>query len=131
MSVIKWRESYNTGIEQFDGEHHKIVELIDILFTVLRDQNSKEAVSKVCDDLLVYTKHHFSNEEEAMKSVDYPDLEEHIAEHERLKNEVQEFQAMIEAEFPKGTPELYRFLREWLVKHIQEIDKKYTPYLKS
>lgn len=29
MTLIKWRESYNTGVAQFDREHHKLVELID------------------------------------------------------------------------------------------------------
>ena len=28
MSVIKWRDTYNIGVEQFDIEHHKLVELI-------------------------------------------------------------------------------------------------------
>jgi hemerythrin len=35
----------------------------------------------------------------------------------------------INADFPEGTTEFYRFLREWLVEHIQECDKKYGPYL--
>ena len=46
MSVIKWRESYNTGIEQFDMEHHKIVELIDAMFAAIRDKSSKEVVRR-------------------------------------------------------------------------------------
>jgi hemerythrin len=131
MSVIKWRENYNTGIEQFDMEHHKIVELIDAMFTAIRDKSGKEVVVNVCNDLLSYTVTHFANEEQAMKAVNYPELAEHTAEHIRLKAEAGKFHATITNNFPEGTVEFYRFLREWLVEHIQDCDKKYTPYLKT
>ena len=129
MSVIKWRESYNTGIEQFDMEHHKIVELIDAMFAAIRDKSSKEVVETVCKDVLSYAAYHFANEEQAMKAVNYPELDEHTAEHARLKSEAEKFHNTITNNFPEGTVELYRFLREWLVGHIQDCDKKYTPYL--
>ena len=131
MSVIKWRESYNTGIENFDMEHHKIVELIDIMFTAIRDKSDKKVVENVCDDLLSYTVYHFDNEEQAMKAVNYPEIEEHAAEHARLKSEAAKFHTIIINNFPEGTVEFYHFLREWLVNHIQDCDKKYTPFLKN
>ena len=131
MSLIKWRDSYNIGIKQFDDEHHKLVELISTLFEALRDKSGKEVVVNVSDELISYTELHFSNEETAMLSAEYPDAEEHIAKHQRLKRAVLEFQSTIINEFPKGTSELYRFLREWLVEHIQSMDKKYAPFLQE
>jgi hemerythrin len=131
MSLIKWRDSFNTGVKQFDDEHHTLVEMISALFEALRDQSSKEVVVKVCDKLITYTEHHFSNEEKAMLFAEYPKAKEHIAEHDRLKKAVLEFQTTINNEFPKGTSELYRFLREWLVEHIQNMDKQYAPFLQT
>lgn len=129
MSLIKWRDSYNTGVQQFDDEHHKIVEFIGILYEALRNQSSKEDVVRVSNELLIYTENHFSNEEKAMRSAKYPHLEEHIVEHNRLKKEVQRYQEIIKNDFQKGTSELYRFLRDWLIEHIMKVDKKYVPYL--
>ena len=40
MTVIKWRDSYNTGVEQFDLEHHKILELIEVLYEAVRGVSS-------------------------------------------------------------------------------------------
>lgn len=131
MTVIKWHESYNTGVAQFDTEHHKIVELIDSMFAAIRDKSGKEITEKACNDVVAYTGYHFANEEQAMQAVGYPDLVEHIAEHNRLKAEALRFQAMINTNFPEGTSEFYRFLRDWLVKHIQDCDKKYGPYLQD
>jgi hemerythrin-like metal-binding protein len=131
MAVIKWRDSYNTGIDQFDKEHHKILELIDIMFMAIRDKSDKEITRKACNDVLSYTQYHFANEEQAMQEANYPELEEHIAEHVRLKNEAVRFQTIIDTNFPEGVNDFYRFLREWLVNHIEGCDMKYGPYLKS
>jgi hemerythrin-like metal-binding protein len=129
MTVIKWRDTYNTGIEQFDKEHHKIVELVNTMFEVVRDKSSKEITEKACSDVLAYTVYHFANEEQAMKNADFPGFEEHRAEHARLKVEAEKFTAIIHDTFPEGATEFYRFLREWLVEHIQDCDHKYSPYL--
>lgn len=129
MTIIKWRDAYNTGVEQFDREHHKIVELINTMFEVVRDTGSKEITEKACSDILEYTVYHFSNEEQAMKDAEFPGLEEHKAEHGRLKAEAERFTAIIHDTFPEGVADFYRFLREWLVDHIQDCDQKYSPYL--
>lgn len=131
MSVIKWRDTYDTGVAQFDNEHHMIVELIDALFTAIRDKNGKDIVVKACKDVVAYTGYHFDNEEKAMQSAGYPELEKHVAEHDRLKAEALKFQEIINANFPEGTSDFYRFLRDWLITHIQDCDKKYGPYLQD
>ena len=131
MKIIKWRNAYNTGIEQFDTDHHKIVDLIDTMFAAMRDKSSREVVEKVCADVFFYIDYHFTNEETAMKAASYPDLENHIAEHAGLKTEAERYRTVIMTNFPAGVPEFYRFLRNWLLHHIQVCDKKYIPYLQK
>ncbi len=129
MTIIKWRDTYSTGVERFDLEHHKLVELIDVMYGAIRDKSAKEVAEKACTELVAYTIYHFENEEQAMAAVDYPDLEAHKAEHARLKHEAQSFNVRINSSFPEGATELYHFLRDWLVTHIQDCDKKYGPFL--
>ena len=131
MSLIKWRDAYDTGIDQFDREHHKIVELIDTMFMAIRDDAGKEVTEKACADILSYTEYHFANEEKAMSEANYPGLEEQLLEHARLKQKAFELQEIIGKSFPEGRDEFYRFIREWLISHIQGIDKKYGPFLKN
>ena len=131
MTVINWRDSYNTGIQQFDSEHHKIVELINAMFEAIRDNKSKEIFEQIVTDVLLYIDTHFSHEEQAMASANYSGLEEQLREHSLLREEVGRFKSLISSDFPHGIGEFYRFLREWLLHHILECDKKYAPYLQD
>ena len=129
MVTIQWRNAYNTGVELFDQEHHKIVELINIMFAAILSKGEKEIFEKVCDDIIVYTEYHFAHEEKAMALVNYPGIEEHVADHKWLKQEAEKFQEVIKNNFPEGTKELYVFLRHWLIDHIQIVDKQYSSFL--
>jgi hemerythrin-like metal-binding protein len=129
MSFIKWRDSYNTGVEQFDQEHHKLVELIDTMYHAIRDKSDVAVTVQAWHDLMAYTSFHFTNEEQAMAAVSYPELEAHRLEHARLKEQAESFREKIEGNAPGAATELYHFLREWLVTHIQECDQKYGSYL--
>lgn len=131
MAFIKWRDSYNTGVAQFDHEHHQLVELIDKMYVAIRDKSDKEVATQICNELVTYAAQHFGNEEQAMALGSYPELEEHKAEHTLMKQKADSFQARIDNNFPDGATELYHFLRDWLTSHIQNCDKKYGPYLKD
>jgi hemerythrin len=131
MTVIKWQEGYNTGVVQFDREHHKLVELIDIMYHAVRDKEGKETTQRACTELIAYTIYHFENEELAMSAANYPELEAHQEEHKRLKTEVEVLAQRLDTSFPEAASELYRFLRQWLINHIQDCDKRYGSYLKE
>lgn len=131
MSVIKWRDSYNTGVAQFDREHHKIIELIDAMYVAVRDKLDKESIEKVCREAVSYTEEHLANEEQALTSIDYPGLEEQMTAHALMKKEVKEIQELIAADYSAGATRLYHFLRDWLINHILVIDKKYGSYFQD
>jgi hemerythrin len=129
MSIIRWRDSYNTGVEQFDREHHKIVELIDVLYTCVRDKRESSEITEAIAELVQYTGYHFDNEEQAMEKADYPELESHQKEHRKLKEQALEFQAIGQTIEREKVTEFYKFLRVWLVDHIVGCDKKYGKFL--
>lgn len=131
MAVIKWRDSFNTGVGQFDREHHKLIELIEMMHSAVRDKSGKEVAERACAELVTYTVAHFDNEEKAMAAVGYPELGAHRTEHSLLKQDAQNFQTRIATNFPDGVSDLYRFLREWLVNHILDCDKRYGPFLRD
>jgi hemerythrin len=131
MGVIKWRDSYNTGVAQFDQEHHKIIELIDAMYIALRDKQGKESIEKVCRKAVSYTEVHLANEEQALISINYPGLEEQMTEHARMKKEVEKFQELIASNSMEGATGLYHFLRDWLINHILVCDKKYGSYFQE
>lgn len=129
MSIIQWRDSYNTGVEQFDLEHHKIVELIDVLFTCVRDEKGSDEINEAIAEVVQYTVYHFDNEEQAMEQAGYPELESHKVEHKKLREQVLAFQAIGQNLEREQVREFYQFLRTWLVDHIVGCDLKYGKFL--
>lgn len=129
MAVIKWRDSYNTGIEAVDLEHRKLVDLIEAMYTNVRDKEPKDAVEKVVNEIAGYTQEHFTNEEMLMEKEQYPQLDDHKKEHQNLIEEVAVFKERLLKNFPDGREDFYRFLREWLINHILESDKKFGVYV--
>ena len=129
MAVIRWRDSYDTGVEAVDMEHRKLVGLIEAMHINIRDSEPQETVEKVITEIVEYTQHHFKNEEVLMQDEQYPQLEEHKKEHQALIEEVAVFKERLFNNYPEGKQDLYRFLREWLVNHILDSDKKFGEYV--
>ena len=129
MAVIKWRDSYNTGVEAVDLEHRKLVTLIEAMHTSIRDKEPKDAIERVVNEIVDYTQSHFVNEELLMQNEQYPQFADHKVEHQNLIEEVEIFKERLLSNFPDGRQDLYRFLREWLINHILESDKKFAAYV--
>ena len=129
MALIKWRESYSVGVDQFDEEHKTIVKLINEMFEVVKDCEVNISVSYEIDQLTEYTKKHFTNEETALEKAGFTLLEEHKAIHKKMVQEVIEFKEQIEKNTAGVNSDFYLFLRDWLLKHILEEDMKYRDCL--
>ena len=99
------------------------------MYDSVRNKRERERSLKVIEDLLSYTLYHFENEERWMELHDYPDRKLHCEEHASLKSSVEGFKEALEIDFEKAQRELYHFLRDWLINHIQVTDKKLGTYL--
>ncbi len=128
MALIKWRDSYSVGVEQFDRQHVKLVELINEIFMVVLHKKSVAPLHDSIETLIEYTQFHFADEEAAMEKAGYPLLDAHKQEHAQLEQEVLMFYDQVK-NGEEVVTEFYQFLREWLLNHIVESDMKYAEYL--
>ncbi len=64
-----------------------------------------------------------------MKKADYPNFKEHVELHERLMKRTLEITQ--EAISYKEPDMALKFLKEWWIRHINEEDKNYAPYVKD
>ena len=131
MPLIKWRDSYSVGVEEIDEEHKMLVEIINELFTIVRDKGNVKDSAICIDKLIEYTVKHFADEEAMMEKADFPLINEHKAIHGNLLNTVTIFKRRIEDEEEMATQEFYIFLRDWLLTHILEEDMKYKGHFQS
>lgn len=130
MPLMEWTDKLSVGVSQFDNEHKKLVAMVNDLFDAVQGGRGKEALAKILDGLIAYTKTHFANEERYFQQHGYPDLAAHKAEHDALAKQVME----VQRKYHSGATatlsmEVMNFLKNWLVRHIQGTDKKYGPFL--
>lgn len=64
-----------------------------------------------------------------MKHFEFKGLDEHVAEHEALLEQVLEYQDRIAANDGVSIDEFLDFLAGWLLDHILGVDQLYGPYL--
>lgn len=131
METFEWDEKYAVNIKEIDVQHKKLIELINGLNEAIYLGQGCQKLELVFKELVEYTKTHFSNEEELMRSNDYPDFLKHKVKHEELTKEVVSLQKQFEGGRILITMQVMKFLKDWLINHIQNIDKKYAPFLKS
>ena len=128
MSLFEWKDSYSVSVDKYDNQHKKLIGLINELHAAMSSGKAKDALSKILDELITYTKTHFADEEAEFKKHSYPGYLVQKNEHEKLTNEVVKFYE----EFKNGKTnlsiEMISFLKDWLLNHILITDKKYSTF---
>lgn len=105
-----------------DTQHQVLFELIDAL---KYPSVKKEIFTQLTD----FAENHFLLEEVYMGQLNYPRIDEHIAAHDRFREELQSMNQSA-SEFDAQMREaLSIFLREWLTRHVFGIDKDLETYI--
>ena len=131
MELLKWANEYSVKIQAIDNQHVKLVNLINQLHSAMKEAKGKEVVGKIIEELVAYTKFHFTAEEKIMQDNNYPGFPAHKKEHENLTKKVIEFQDNYNNGRAPLSMEIMQFLKDWLVNHIMKVDKEYSPYLNN
>ncbi|MBK7975276.1 MAG: hemerythrin family protein [Deltaproteobacteria bacterium] len=130
MPLMEWTPKLSVGIGQFDGEHQKLVGMVNDLFDAVQAGRGKDRLGPILDGLIAYTKTHFAAEERLMQQHQYPTFAAHKAEHDALTKQVLDVQQKFNGGATAAlSMEVMSFLKNWLVKHILGTDKSYGPYL--
>ena len=128
--MYQWKEEYMLGVDEIDGQHRRLIEIANEVYTVLNDQwrlDKYNQILKVLDELKAYTVYHFQSEEAYMERIGYKKRFSHAMQHkafvEKLKavdlSEVDEAQE-------KYLRELLGFITDWVVNHIMTTDRLYV-----
>lgn len=105
-----------------DKQHQVLFELID--------QLKEENVSpQIFARLTEYAESHFSLEEEYMAKLQYPDMKEHIAAHNKFRKELNDMILHQHSYDETLRSSLSMFLTEWLKLHVFGIDKKLERFI--
>jgi hemerythrin-like metal-binding protein len=124
--MIEWSNEYSVGVSVMDEEHKGFIGIINKVIAARQRNYSQEEVEEVLSGLVKFAKEHFKAEEAYMSKFEYSDYLLHYNEHLNFSLHMIIYNnQLINGEY-KIMDELYGYLQEWLVHHIQETDKKYT-----
>jgi hemerythrin len=128
---MEWSPAFSVKIKKFDDQHKKLVELLNQLHDAMKSGQGNAMLGVVLQALISYTATHFKEEEQVMQANGYPDLARHKAEHEKLVTKVLDLQKQFQSGSSVLTMTVLSFLKDWLVSHIQGVDKKYGEFLNA
>jgi len=128
--MLKWSDNFSVGHLGIDEQHMELINIINDLVMYISEKNTEfshllDLVAKLDD----YVAEHFKYEETLMAQNSYPEMEDHIAQHDGLRKKLEDlniFSVDNTLEFYKG---LLEELIDWLSKHIMLTDKKLGAYL--
>jgi len=129
MERIDWNPSFSVGVKLLDGQHERIVRVINRLISDHGAMVRSETISEVLDALTKYASDHFRAEEQLLEEYGYPDLVRQKEEHKAYRTRIVAFCQSTIAHEDTVPAELLKFLRGWWVHHIRESDMKYRAFL--
>ncbi|HYG86214.1 MAG TPA: bacteriohemerythrin [Azospirillum sp.] len=130
MEHVAWDDSMSVGVAVLDGDHKRLLDMFNGLLKTGVSTKSKDDLIHLLADLRDYTDVHFRREEEFMERHGFPDLEAHKAAHRYFADEVDKLHHELYGDHTLMLRiDLILLLKEWLIEHIQSVDKQYKPYL--
>jgi hemerythrin len=129
---IEWSDALATGNSLVDHQHQGLISAINGFDEAVEAGSASARVGEMLTFLDRYVREHFTTEEFLMVRAEFPGLELHKTEHERLLLRVK-FILELRAQDPSLVPVegLATFLGNWLLDHIMVWDQALFTHLRA
>nr|CRH07261.1 Putative response regulator receiver protein [Candidatus Magnetococcus massalia] len=122
------------GVDLVDQQHRQLFQLMFALDNQIKSKNSQ--IELMILALFNYANKHLADEEALLSRHGYPDLANHQQLHKKLVGDLENKAAAVKsAASPddkfKRADELKDFIKNWLISHIGDEDKKHCEWLLS
>jgi two-component system, NtrC family, sensor kinase len=129
IEAFIWDSKFDTGVDVVDGQHRKLVEIINRLGSISAHLISMVELNEILTELANYTVYHFGTEEELMRkyAVDTNHQDIHIKAHQHFTAQVTVAAKILLSSKDVTTQlvaPLLKYLTNWLVQHILGSDKR-------
>lgn len=129
--AIGWNLSLTVGIDRIDDQHKILYEKVNNLFVACQQRQGKKVVGDMLKFLEDYTKLHFTEEEEYMRSIDYPEYNNQCEYHRTFIRELDKLSKQYSETGDNliVTLSVNSMLVNWLNQHITKEDTKIAKYI--
>ncbi|MFI3155902.1 MAG: bacteriohemerythrin [Methylococcaceae bacterium] len=123
--IFPWNDNFKTGIPRIDEQHHRLVDLINMLANHLAHQSDIHTLNSIFTELSEYAVYHFRTEEDIWSHYFHEDELE--AEHKKVHHSF--IETVFELKNEQNTKpldqvvaDILSFLTHWLAYHILDND---------
>jgi hemerythrin len=129
MAYIDWNESYSVGVKEMDDQHKKLIDLINQLHDAMKTGQASKEAGTILKGLVDYTHYHFTAEEKYLEKESYPALLTQQKMHKVFIAQIEQYQVDIVNKSLTIGVKMNQFLKDWLMTHIVNEDKKYGKFM--
>ncbi len=125
MAYITWVPDYDLGIDCIDRQHRRLLEIVNRLNDAVEQRCPRGVIQSIVCDLTTYTEIHFSDEEDLMQRLGFPDWDKHRAEHTVLSAELRKLESALAGGQLRISGDVMEFLKSWHLDHICQADRAF------
>lgn len=119
-----WQDDYTLGHPTMDETHHEFVACVNALLTVDDAQ-----LERALDAFAEHARHHFGDEDDAMRDSVYGSAGCHIDEHAAVLRSLDDVRAMLAKGRMDVVRSFARALAEWFPEHVRVMDQGLARWL--
>lgn len=129
MTELKWRDSYEIGVNFIDEDHKNLLSIITSI-NIEIDTGDYSGCAALLDKFISETKSHFSKEEAFLHKINYPGLRQHINYHKELLKKVKETKNNLEKlETKEDIKKCFNGMARFVFDDILQGDINFKSYL--
>jgi len=122
-------DAYRLGHGLIDSEHNLLFGLITELESRVREKDGHTILADLMERLYSYAALHFSTEDRLMAETNYPEIDNHRAEHESVLVGLRRLEATFQSGGATAAEDTLQFMMLWVTNHIPNSDRKLADHL--
>jgi hemerythrin-like metal-binding protein len=131
MEYLQWDEKFSIKNDKIDSQHKKLIGMINDVQRAMTSGSSRKDISKIFNNMVEYTKEHFSYEEDLFTRYSYGNGIKHKIAHSNFIIKTLELYGDFVNDRGIDLNGLLDFLVDWLQKHILIDDMKFGEFLQA
>jgi len=125
MPLLRWKAEYSVHREDLDRHHQEMFDILNSVYDNLMDSHEPGFLIPSIDRLSAIALHHLSAEEQCLREMHIPEIDQHIAKHREFVEAIEMIRNDCHENYSEASKELIILLGDWLFHHVLKEDRKY------
>lgn len=123
--MIAWTSNLSVEIKEIDEQHKIFIRAMADIQKAIETKADREIVGAILMELYGYAHYHFSVEEKYFALFNFSGAAAHVVEHRKFTDRLTDLRRRYE-QGEEIAGEVGAFMFEWLVNHIEHLDRQYV-----